>query len=143
MKAWLVQPKGGIDWSEYDIEDGGEPIVHAETRAQAIAQSGLCRNGHYQYIELRATRDRAFDDKPLTDRVYLENGWRFPCYGCGDVMLNRDGPADWNDDDYDGECRVYYNAEDHAFCSERCLREWETRRWPADRLAEAGAPTDA
>lgn len=137
MKAWRVEPYKGFDWSEIDTEEA-EPIVHADTRAQAIARSGLCKNGHYSYVELRATRARSFDDKPLTDRTYLENGWQCPCYGCGDVVLDSDGPVDWNDDDYDVERCVHYNAEDHAFCSEQCLREWENRRWPAGRPAEAG-----
>lgn len=122
MKAWKVEPKGGIDWAEVDIEEA-EPIVHAETRAQAIARSGLWVNGHYVWTELRAKRAPSFDAKPLTDRTYLEAGWYITCHGCGDVTLTSDGPVDWNDEDYDDPPGVAYDDEDHAYCSTHCRDE--------------------
>jgi len=114
MKAWLVELKGGIDWRSVD-RDVAQPIVQAATRSQALTLSGLRRNLGYMRRDLRAERAPDFDDKPLTDRTYLENGWHTSCRGCGVAELYLSS-------------QVYYDDRDHAYCSPTCRDKGVARR---------------
>ncbi len=115
MKAWRVEPIGD-PYCEFD-ERG--PIFHAETREQAKHLARRHGLSGYEWTKLRAVRAPGFDDKPLTPRTYLENGWWYECGHC-DKTLTIDGPEGWEDTN-DAAPGVVYDKGGMPYCSQRCL----------------------
>jgi len=74
MKAYLLI----CDYIE--PEEGGMEIVHAESPSKAIMKSELLCVVD-RYIDIKVRRAKEFDDKPLTDKTYIENGWWIERFG--------------------------------------------------------------
>ncbi len=93
-KTWLVEPVRDPYYDQSELPGEVRPIVRADTRAQAISDSGFL--GLYRWTELRAVRAKEFDGQPLTPQTFLEHGWCFECSGCYARLTidGREGAAD-------------------------------------------------
>lgn len=141
-KAWRVEPVADPYYDPSELAGDVFPIVHADTRAEAISHSGLL--SYYAWTELHAVRAREFDDKPLTPKTFLENGWWWECGGCR-THLTIDGRSDAD------EPKPPLFDREYVFCDEACREcmherhaeiETENARRRAELEALAAAARD-
>lgn len=113
MKAWLVQHKEYPESAE---------IVQAPTRAKAMYHSDAYHDSH-EWNKVVAKRAPGFDDKPLNDKTYIENGWGVWCHGPKCERQIEDYDFEYEDDGqqacWDGEW---------AYCSTACKQAAALKR---------------
>jgi len=69
--------KPSLAW-KVEHPDGFSIPVHADTRGQAVSKC-LPYMDDLDFIEIKATRYPEFDDKKITIKDLMEDGWRFEC----------------------------------------------------------------
>lgn len=101
-------------YDKSEDSDYGMMIVLAESASEARQIGWLYSDdiGVDEYIDMRVKRERWADVYATTTEIplqaYLENGWRWSCKGCGDMV----GVADIGG----------VTAQEEPLC-ERCARE--------------------
>lgn len=114
MKAWLV-------WHKEDDEH--REIVHALNRSRAIAGSAAYSDSR-EWTKMVAKRAPEFDDKPLNDKTYIENGWFVYCNGPRCEHTIEEYHFEYEEDGYKA---CWDESGEYAYCSEKCRRAVQTR----------------
>ena len=110
----------------YHVTDGDDysDVVFAETPGKAkLLTDWWCE---VPFISLRVRRAAAFDDVDgrITQRHYLERGWRTSCYWCDAVLDNEDDASE-----YHPASKAVFDGMDNAFCSDECRDNHPGSTW--------------
>ncbi len=118
-KAWKVE-----------CPDGLAVVVHAETRGRARSLGASELGYQWEYMDYRATRFPAFDNRRVSPLALIGEGWWWQCGACQVVLdeerINDDElePVESGHDLFCGQgCLDYLRAQQEKF--QRQIRRWK------------------